>query len=90
VKRNNLSKEEFEFEDRADRWMSSLERGMRIRDEVHRSTRGLGEGSGSRHGDVYSDEGMWNVGAALEKLVLDEDWWDADADGADEDRHLDI
>ena len=54
--------------------MSSLERGMRIRDEVLRSTRGLGEGKGVWDGDVYGDEGMWSVGAALEQLVLEEDW----------------
>jgi len=51
---------------------------MRIRDEVLKSTaRELGSESGVWDGDVYSDEGMWNVGAALEKLVLEdeEDDW---------------
>ena len=54
--------------------MSSLERGMRIRDEVLRTTKGLGDGKSSWHADVFEDEGMWNVGAALEQLVLEEDW----------------
>lgn len=54
--------------------MSSLERGMRIRDEVLRSTRGLGDGQGSWDRDPYGEEGMWMVGAALEQFVLDDDW----------------
>jgi hypothetical protein len=73
-------------DDKADRWMSSLERGMRIRDEVLRSTNALGDGKGSWDGDVYSDEAMWNVGAALEQLVLEEDWdgaWDGGNDTTD-------
>jgi hypothetical protein len=67
--------------------MSSLERGMRIRDEVLRSTRGLGDGKSGWDGDVYSDEGMWNVGAALEQLVLEDDWdgaWEKDNNGGNE------
>ena len=54
--------------------MSSLERGMRIRDEVLRSTRALGDGEGGWDSDIYGEEGMRNVGAALEQLVLEE--WD--------------
>jgi len=84
IQRNNLSKEAFVFEDdQTDRWMSSLERGMRIRDEVLKSTRGLGDGVTGWDGDVYGDEAMWNVGAALEQLVLEEDWdggWEGERD----------
>lgn len=82
-----MSKEKFVFEDdQADRWMSSLERGMRIRDEVLKSTRGLGDGVGG-DGDVYGDEAMWNVGAALEQLVLEEEWeggWEDGDNGVEE------
>ena len=74
-------------DDQADRWMSSLERGMRIRDEVLKSTRGLGDGVGG-DGDVYGDEAMWNVGAALEQLVLEEEWdrvsWEEGNNGVEE------
>jgi len=81
VKRNNLFLTPFEFEDeQSDRWMSSLERGMRIREEVLQSTSmGLGGGRGLE--DSYSDEAMWNVGIALEQLVLEDDW---DCSGEDE------
>jgi len=74
-------------DDQADRWMSSLERGMRIRDEVLKSTRGLGDGVDG-DGDVYGDEAMWNVGAALEQLVLEEEWdggsWEDGDNGVEE------
>ena len=74
-------------DDQADRWMSSLERGMRIRDEVLKSTRGLGDGVGG-DGDVYGDEAMWNVGAALEQLVLEEEYdrgsWEDGDNGVEE------
>jgi len=81
VKRNNLYLEPFEFEDeQSDRWMSSLERAMLIREQVMQSTsKGLGSGTGLE--DSYSDEAMWNVGAALEQLVLKDDW---DYSGEDE------
>lgn len=75
IKRNNLAKESFSFvDDKADKWMSSLERGMHIRDEVLRTATTLGGGTSNY--DVYSDEAMWNVGTVLEQLVLeDEDWY---------------
>lgn len=59
--------------------MSSLERGMRIRDEVLRNTRALGDGKGGLDADIYNDEGTWSVGAVLEKLALGEDGDDMDA-----------
>jgi hypothetical protein len=83
IKRNNLSLEAFEFEDeQSDRWMSSLERGMRIREEVMRSTSGLGAGKALEDG--YSDEAMWKVGAALEQLVLEDEWDYSGENDADE------
>ena len=60
--------------------MSSLERGMRIRDEVLKSTRVLGDGVDG-DGDVYGDEAMWTVGTALEQLVLEEDLYGEWEDG---------
>jgi hypothetical protein len=76
IQRNKLSLEPFEFEnEQADRWMSSLERGMRIREEVMRSTSGT-LGGGTAPEDPYTDEAMWKVGAVLEQLVLEEDEWD--------------
>lgn len=85
IKRNGLSKEDFAFEDdRSERWMSSLERGMKIRDEVMGLTgRGLGDGSGGWETDLYGEEGMWSIGAALEELILEEDW-DAEGEGEGE------
>jgi hypothetical protein len=76
MKRNRLSTKEFTFaDDKAERWMSSLERGMKIRDEVMRAEgRGLGGGPGGWDTDIDGEEGMWSVGAALEELVLEEDW----------------
>jgi hypothetical protein len=60
---------------------------MRIRDEVLKSTRGLGDGVGG-DGDVYGDEAMWNVGAALEQLVLEEEYdrgsWEDGDNGVEE------
>jgi hypothetical protein len=55
--------------------MSSLERGMKIRDEVLQNTRVLGSGGDTWNGDwdLYGEQAMWNVGAALEKLELG-DW----------------
>lgn len=70
------------FEDgRTDRWMSSLERGMRIREEVMRNTgKRLGDGPGGWDQDLYGEEGMWRIGAALEELFMDDcdegDNWD--------------
>ena len=60
------------MDEQADRWMSSLERGMKIRDEVLQSTKVLGSGRNGWNGDwdVYGEQAMWNVGAALEKLEL--------------------
>jgi len=77
IQRNNLSKEPFEFEeDKSTQWMSSLEKGMRIRDEVLSSAKGLGPGVGSWETDVYGEEGMWNIGSMLEEFILAEDEWD--------------
>jgi len=77
IQRNNLSKEAFEFEeDKSTQWMSSLEKGMRIRDEVLNSAKGLGSGVGSWETDVYGEEGMWNIGSMLEEFILAEDEWD--------------
>jgi hypothetical protein len=62
--------------------MSSLERGMRIREDVFKSTgKRLGDGPGGWDQDVYGEEGMWRIGAVLEELIMD-DWdegdnWDA-------------
>jgi len=85
VKRNGLCRTEFEFDDdRSGRWISSLERAMKIRDEVF-SGNGEGRGvlGGGWNADVFGEEWMWNVGAVLEKLVLeeeeeDEEQWDED------------
>jgi hypothetical protein len=61
--------------------MSSLERGMRIRDEILKSTnKHLGDGAGSWDTDVYGEQGMWTIGAALEELVF-EDWDDEPVQG---------
>ena len=53
---------------------------MPIQDEVLKSPRGLGDGVDG-DGDAYGDEAMWNVGAALEQLVLEEDWNGRSEDG---------
>jgi len=76
IKRNNLSTEEFEFkDDHATQWISSLEKGMKIRDEVMKAEgKGLGGGEGGWDSGVYSEEGMWRIGAELAELVLEKDW----------------
>ena len=75
IQRNNLSKKPFTFEeDKSTQWMSSLEKGMIIRDKVLSSPRGLGDGIGET--DVYGEEGMWAIGRILEDCVLDDDDWD--------------
>jgi hypothetical protein len=69
--------------------MSSLERGMRIRDQVLQNTTVLG--GSTLNGDIYSDEAMWNVGAVLEQLVLEEDWYgESDDNRKDSDGNSDI
>jgi hypothetical protein len=71
IQRNNLVNESFAFDDdKSDQChMSSLERGMRVRDEVQRNgRRGLGDGPGGWQADIYGEEGMW-VGAAFEEFV---------------------
>lgn len=79
IQRNNLSKEPFTFEqDNANQWMSSLEKGMRIREEVLTSAKELGDGVGGWESDVYGEEGMWTIGRILEDLVLDEENWDGE------------
>ena len=85
IKRNNLSKESFTFdEDKSNQWMSSLEKGMRIRDEVLNSAKALGDGVGGWKSDIYGEEGMLHVGRILEDLVLEGDDWDGDVEnGAD-------
>ena len=45
------------------------------------TSKGLGGGRGVE--DSYSDEAMWNVGAALEQLVLEDDWDYCGGDEAD-------
>ena len=49
---------------------------MKIREEVMRAgdKKGLGGGLGGWDTDVYGEEGMWSIGAALEELILEEDW----------------
>jgi hypothetical protein len=67
--------------EQADKWMSSLERGMKIREEVFQSTaKALGGGGDTWNGDwdVYGEQGMWNVGKALEKLDFGD--WNPDFD----------
>lgn len=81
IKRNNLSKEPFTFdEDKSSQWMSSLEKGMRIRDEVLNSAKALGDGVGGWDSDIYGEEGMRNIGRYLEDLVLEKDDWDGDTE----------
>lgn len=81
IKRNNLSKEPFTFdEDKSNQWMSSLERGMRIRDEVLNSAKGLGDGVGGWETDIYGEEGMSYIGRIFEDLVLEEDEFDDDVE----------
>src|SRR5437868_7862338 len=86
IKRNNLFKEPFTFdEDKSNQWMSSLERGMRIRDEVLNSAKALGDGVGGWESDIYGEEGMLNIGRILEDLVLEEDDWDGDVENGSND-----
>jgi hypothetical protein len=83
IKRNGLATKAFPFDDsRAEKWMSSLERGMKIREEVMRAgdKKGLGGGQGGWDTDVYGEEGMWSIGAALEELILEEDWDEEEGD----------
>ena len=78
IQRNNLAKEPFVFEDRtADRWISSLEVGMKSKDVVLRNGRSLGDGPGGSESEIYGDE--WTTLAALEEFVLEH--WDEGESG---------
>lgn len=67
-------------EDKSSQWVSSLEKGMRIRDEVLNSAKGLGDGVGGWETDIYGEEGMWTIGRLLEDVVSEEDDWGGDVE----------
>jgi hypothetical protein len=83
IQRNNLAKEPFSFKDKkADRLISSLEKGMKVHDQVLRNGRSLGDGPGGLDAEIYGEE--WPMGAALEKFVLEH--WDDDESEEAQDR----
>jgi len=69
-----LFTEPFDFEDeKSDRIMSSLEKGMRVRDEILQSTgRHLGDGLRGWDTDPHEELRMRTLGAALEEIVFED------------------